>query len=115
VRQVSFSRARLLEETGRSKEEHRGDALAFYESVIRAQDSTTLERLRAQERIDKLFGLEAPAQTRTKVEADVREEFAGGARVNFYTPEPAPDVHAEEEQADGGEGAGVAGGGEAPA
>lgn len=38
-------------------------ALAFYQSVIRDPCSTVTERIKAQERMDKIFGIEAPSRS----------------------------------------------------
>lgn len=60
-RYLSRARELLIEWSGKSKDEHRNDALAFYESIIRS-DASPADRMTAQGRIDKLLGLEAPQQ-----------------------------------------------------
>jgi hypothetical protein len=55
---LARARAALVERTGRPVEQHRLDAFAFYESVIRDPEATVREKLLAQARIDKLLGLE---------------------------------------------------------
>jgi hypothetical protein len=59
-----LSRAReiLIKGTGQTKEEHRVASLNFYESIIAGPDSTLRDRIYANERLDKLLGLEAPLQ-----------------------------------------------------
>jgi hypothetical protein len=57
-RYLSRAREILRGRTGRSLDEHRLDAFAFYESIIQDPEATTRERLLAQARIDKLLGLE---------------------------------------------------------
>ena len=42
------------------KEHHRADSLSLYEGVLTNPKATPLEKIKAQERIDKLLGLEAP-------------------------------------------------------
>lgn len=42
------------------REDHLSDSYAFYLGIIRDASNSTRDRLRAQERIDKLLGLEAP-------------------------------------------------------
>lgn len=43
--------------------EMRTRAMGFYESVMRDGKASHRDKIRAQERIDKLFGLEAPTRT----------------------------------------------------
>lgn len=50
----------------RPKAEHQGEAIAFYETVIRDPKAKNADKIRAQERIDWLLGLSA--QFRTSVE-----------------------------------------------
>lgn len=60
---IARARATLLTESGKTQEEHRLESLRFYESIIAGDglgESTLRDRLHAQERIDKLFGLESP-------------------------------------------------------
>jgi len=57
-----LARARkiLLEDTGRTREQHRIESLRLYESIVAGDGSSVRDILHAQERIDKLLGLEAP-------------------------------------------------------
>ena len=88
---LARAREEMLERSGRDKGQHRTDALAFYEAVLRDEGSPTVElspavkdesgnvvvpavirparpapsareKLHAQERIDRLLGLEVPQQ-----------------------------------------------------
>jgi hypothetical protein len=59
---ISRARAEILAGTGRSEDEHRADALALYESIKADPNSTNIEKLKAQERIDKLLALEGPVK-----------------------------------------------------
>jgi hypothetical protein len=61
-RVLSRARERIVLATSQDRREHRQDAFGFYLSVIRDAGATTREKLLAQERIDKLFGLEAAAK-----------------------------------------------------
>lgn len=57
---IARARERQLAELGRPKVEHQADAYAFYDSVVKNSKEETRDRIKAQERIDKLLGLEAP-------------------------------------------------------
>lgn len=57
---LSRARAILIKGTGKTKEEHRVASLNFYESIIAGPDSTLRDRIYANERLDRLLGLEAP-------------------------------------------------------
>lgn len=59
---LARARANLVERSGKPREEHRNDAYGFYTSVIQSKEATSMARIRAQERIDKLLGLEAPTK-----------------------------------------------------
>jgi hypothetical protein len=59
---IARARERIVAETGESKPEHRAKSLAFYESVLADPEEKAADRIRAQERIDKLLGLEEPAE-----------------------------------------------------
>jgi hypothetical protein len=52
------ARARLLERLRQTKDEFRSQSLATYQSILKNGNSR--EKILAQERIDKLLGLEAP-------------------------------------------------------
>lgn len=51
-------------DTEKSVDDQRAAAHAFYLGIARDTTNSTRDRLRAQERIDKLLGLEAPLQFR---------------------------------------------------
>ena len=59
---LARARENLVERSGKPRELHRDDAYHFYTSVLQAKDATHVARIRAQERIDKLLGLEAPTK-----------------------------------------------------
>ncbi len=59
-RYLARARRRLVEESGRPQEEHRLDALRFFESVVSGPDATLSERMHAQAEICHLLGLYAP-------------------------------------------------------
>lgn len=67
-RYLARARARMIELSGKSKEEHRQEALAFYLSCLRHPEATVKEKVYARERIDKLLGLDAPQQVQQKTE-----------------------------------------------
>jgi hypothetical protein len=55
---LARARERLLEATGESMDYRRAEALRFYESLIASSKVAPRIKLLAQERIDKLLGLE---------------------------------------------------------
>lgn len=57
---LKYAKDRLIELTGRSREEHIQDAYGFYLSILKDKNNSTMARLKAAERIDKLLGLEVP-------------------------------------------------------
>ena len=67
-RYLRRARDRLVEELNEGdREEHRARALDQYRMLLRDDGTTPVVRLKAQERIDKILGLEAPAETRQEV------------------------------------------------
>lgn len=66
-------------------------AMGFYESVMRSRDATYRDKLRAQERIDKLFGLEAPTRTELTGANGLPIEVKT-QRVERFTPEDLRDT-----------------------
>ena len=64
---LKLARDQLVSESGQSQLEHKADAYGFYISVIEDDKSTVREKLVAQERIDKLMGLECPTQYEMEV------------------------------------------------
>lgn len=57
---IGRARARLLQRLNETKNEHKSKALALYEQILLTGNPR--EKILAQERIDKLLGLEAPRQ-----------------------------------------------------
>jgi len=57
---ISRAREILLKDTGKTRDQNRTDSLLFYESILAGPDSHLRDRIYAQERLDKLLGLEAP-------------------------------------------------------
>jgi hypothetical protein len=56
-RLMSRVRERLEAESGKTRREMRGESARFYEAVIADAKTPTREKIRAQEALDKLFGL----------------------------------------------------------
>lgn len=61
-RYLSLARQRIVARTGRSKDEHRVDSFAFYESVCSDQNLPARDRLLARIRLDALLGLDPPGR-----------------------------------------------------
>jgi len=59
-RYVSRARELIKDDLRRSPTEHRADAYSFYRGIIEDPDVAPREKIRAQERIDKLLALEKP-------------------------------------------------------
>jgi hypothetical protein len=81
---LSRARALLIEESGRTRQQLVAEAFGFYNSVL-SSNASTADKIRARERIDRLFGLDAP----------MRQEIAGA----FVMP-AAPKANAKTVQFD---------------
>ena len=57
-RYLARAREALLADLTRGRQTHRADALGFYESVLADHTASLRDKVKAQERIDKLLGLE---------------------------------------------------------
>jgi hypothetical protein len=57
------ARARLMTRLNKSKDQHRCESLAFYESMMRAADAKPGDKIRACQRKDELLGLDSPKKT----------------------------------------------------
>lgn len=53
----------MFRDMGTNKEESRAQAIERYEAIAQDPASSPMERIRAQERIDKILGLECPQRT----------------------------------------------------
>ena len=86
---ISRAREELLKGCGLTREQLRAESFAFYQNVICDPGSTTAVRIKARERIDRLFGLEAPIQ------AHLSAAFSGPTAY-LDLPEKEEIVDAEE-------------------
>lgn len=59
---LARARERILADSQQPREQHRANAIAFYESIIGDMQASTRDRIKAQERMDRLLGLEAPTR-----------------------------------------------------
>ena len=67
-RYLRRARDRLVEELNEGdRETHRARSLDQYRMLLRDDNSSAVVRLKAQERIDRILGLEAPAEVRQEV------------------------------------------------
>jgi hypothetical protein len=57
---ISRAREKLIEWTQKPKEEHVTEAAAYYVTTIQNAQATISEKLRARERLDALYGINAP-------------------------------------------------------
>jgi hypothetical protein len=62
-RYLARAREALMKRLNKSKDEHRCESLAFYESVMRSGEAKASEKLMACKRKDELLGLDAPRRT----------------------------------------------------
>jgi hypothetical protein len=69
-RYLRRARDEMVAETGREPSEHRIDSYSFYRELRGNADLATRDRLKAQERIDKLLGLEAPTKLQHGADPD---------------------------------------------
>lgn len=107
---LSRARALLVEMTGRPKKEHVTDAAAFYLTTIQSSQSNVDQKLRAQDALVRLYGLEAPAsltlksdpeaplqvnvnaivvQAKAQAEAHRKARFPDGQPADTPDPKPA--------------------------
>ena len=61
-RYMRRARDAMVEETTRSRTELRAEAAEVYRIILRDETANHFAKMKAQERIDKLFGLESPQQ-----------------------------------------------------
>jgi len=60
---IQRARARFKQSANVKPSDVAERAMAFYQAVIRDPCSTVTERIKAQERMDKIFGIEAPSRS----------------------------------------------------
>lgn len=61
---LARAREELTARTGRSRDEHREESVAFWESIIRDPDASLAEMMHARTRLEVLLGLQAPLEHR---------------------------------------------------
>ncbi len=66
---VYISRARVIVEkaSDTTRDQARAKAVAFYEQFINSAKGTPRDRIAAQQRLDEIFGIDAPKQVRTEL------------------------------------------------
>jgi len=57
---LRLARERMLAETQKDKQEHVCDSFSFYKSIVEDPKVRPVDRIRAQEQIDRLLGLQQP-------------------------------------------------------
>jgi hypothetical protein len=98
-RYLRRARDLIVADTGRDKQEHRAESYAFYVEVRGNAKALPKDRLRAQERIDKLLGLEEPqrhqlAIHRRRIEDlsdDELQAIASGTATATLEEPPTPE------------------------
>ena len=87
---VARAREMMLEACDTTKPEMRAQAYHFYDSVLNDPTASHFEKLRARQRIDDLFGLNAPQQHRVEASGPgggpIKQEISG-ANVMLYIPD----------------------------
>ncbi len=101
------ARREMTERLNRSKEVFRVESLAFYEAIAVDPNATAGEKIRARERVDKLFGLDAPV--RAEVSGPEGAPIAFG-EVKVYVPAKRPLVLSDGTDVESERGNGEAGG-----
>lgn len=81
-RYLNSARGNLAARSGRTREQHRREALDVYEAVIRDPAAPRGERVRAQQCVDDLLGLRAPHRT------EIAGPNQGPVRTADATPAP---------------------------
>lgn len=81
-RYMARARDLIMKQCDMTKDQMRAESFEFYAAVIRDGKSTMREKMQARERIDKLFGLEAP--TRQEVSGP------GGKPISMATKQKEP-------------------------
>lgn len=54
------ARELLLESEGKDRRQARGEAIGFYESIIRDPGASRRDKIKARERLDEIYGIDAP-------------------------------------------------------
>lgn len=57
---IKKARTAMLNRRGETRDGLQADAMAFYQSIIRDENASNRDKIRARERIDKLLGLDEP-------------------------------------------------------
>lgn len=95
-RLIKKAKTALLAESGKAREELISEAYGFYRRIIQDSKSSVADRLRARERIDQLFGLDAPKQIISEISGPGGSPLLAGVQV--YLPEkqtPVIDAHVQ--------------------
>jgi hypothetical protein len=87
-RYMSRARDVVVGWSGKTKEEHRVESLALYESIIRKSVDDD-RRMNAQARIDRLLGLEAPAEMNVRGESF--KVYLGFNPAEVLCEQPSPE------------------------
>ena len=95
----SRAREMLMEACNTTKPEMRSESYRFYLSVLNSPTASHFEKLRARQRIDDLFGLNAPQQHRVEASGPgggpIKQEISGASVMLYlpdngrYNPDPA--------------------------
>lgn len=70
---IRKAQAQVLSGSSKSKKEHKRDAIAFLDEIIRSPESDDRHRIKAQEQKSRILGLEAPVNIRTDIEIRAEE------------------------------------------
>gem|GEM_PF-4399833 len=88
---LTLGRAVIINRESRDPDEERCQAIALYESIIRDAEADPRDRIKAQERLDRIYGIEAKfgPQERQRLIGQEAQEFGTqiGAIVLKYLPE----------------------------
>jgi hypothetical protein len=90
---ISRARQVIFKRTGKTREQFRRDALAFYDSTIQHPGAKLEQKLWAQERMDKITGVEAPSKVAMTDPTGERSAFLTVEDVAQALREHGLDVH----------------------
>lgn len=95
---LSRAREALATRINKSRADHRGEAYALYDSILNDPHASIKDKLYAQERIDKLLGLEVKVADSPAVDSsDAASKIMGILGINIRPPEPTKVEEVKEE------------------
>ena len=88
------ARKRILKEINEERLDQQASSLAFYKSVLSDLKASNRDKIKAQERIDKLLGLEAPQKV-AQTDSEGRDKFDWGSYLSGPNGETGDVIEAQ--------------------